>query len=539
MPGRRPGPGGIDAARMTFQMVNPHWTFEITRGIRQLVSYARLDGGPGNAEISANALAALVEVNQRYVGAKGRTFIANNPFVPDINATDGVVNETLEQLRQLSRRAVMDGNEPLMDHTHACLASLAEVYADIDYGTLIQNKTHTTLAAAYLADSVKALLRHDYPDVLMEAVHQLGRIGARLIRDHALTELTSITDTLAQVGVAGAAKVNYQPVTQKVMVQLANFSLALLQQQKGDIDFAIEKVTHAVVGITRVFLQVSDPNPMSSVHSTYLAPYYSAISQQSLPSMFEKLCAALAQAPAESEQARNILDNLDEWSEELYRHQRELLQMAVTARSSLTFDIIRWMETVAKGLLHAASSPACSDYTCGQLVRNAAWLATGITWVPNDAEAVHFAQNYGVTEALTRLAYDFAGSPHAQDELTGAAENLINWGLKASQHRTGRETLPACLAGIALAMTNAGGRVLALDLRQAVVRRVTEHLKTHELDLAQVVQSTRKRFVENKPERYSTDLLDIARRRIDDATFTQTLSDLLDALPCTGVRVRG
>jgi hypothetical protein len=323
------------------------------------------------------------------------------------------------------------------------------------------------------------------------------------------------------------------------MLQLAKFSLALLQQPRGDVGFAIEGVGRAAVSVTQAFLTVRDSNPMSNVHSSYMAPYYSAVSEQSFPAQFARLCEALAQSEAGHAPAGNILRNMESWSNKLYRSQREMLQAVVTARSPLSFDIIKWIETVATGLVHAAASQACPPHTRSELIKNAAWLSGSLTWVPNDAEAVRFAENYGVTEALSRFAFDIGGAAHARHELGSAVESLTNWGLKASQHPTGRETLPACLAGSALAITNAGAGVLAQDICQAVARRVNEHLRKHNLDVAAVVESTRRRFVEEGPEEFSTDFVDIARKRVNDAAFREIMGELLEALPRSVLRLPG
>src|SRR3546814_17356552 len=66
--------------------------------------------------------------------------------------------------------------------------------------------------------------------------------------------------------------------------------------------------------IAKRFIALPDA-PLMSVHSTYLAPYYSATSQQGLTVRLSQLVNAVADAPAGDVTARQVIDNVEEWAD--------------------------------------------------------------------------------------------------------------------------------------------------------------------------------------------------------------------------------
>jgi hypothetical protein len=77
----------------------------------------------------------VLVINASYVGAKGKTFFAHNPVLDISQATDGLINETLEQLRQLAHIATTRGDEEQIRQTVTAMAGLVQVYMNIDYAS--------------------------------------------------------------------------------------------------------------------------------------------------------------------------------------------------------------------------------------------------------------------------------------------------------------------------------------------------------------------------------------------------------------------
>src|SRR3546814_10398971 len=88
--------------------------------------------------------------------------------------------------------------------------------------------------------------------------------------------------------------------------------------------------------IAKRFIALPD-TPLISIHSTYLAPYYSATSQQGLTVRLSQLVNAVADAPAGDVNARQVIDNFEEWADGMYQTEKELLLHAIETRSQFTF----------------------------------------------------------------------------------------------------------------------------------------------------------------------------------------------------------
>src|SRR3546814_11974067 len=96
-----------------------------------------------------------------------------------------------------------------------------------------------------------------------------------------------------------------------------------------------------------------------SVHSTYLAPYYSATSQQGLTVRLSQLVNAVADAPAGDVNARQVIDNFEEWADGMYQTEKELLLHAIEKRSQFTFDMIHWIPAVTTLMIAVSNAADC------------------------------------------------------------------------------------------------------------------------------------------------------------------------------------
>lgn len=83
-----------DLPRTVYFQANPHWTAGAQQAMRHLMSFARHYAEHGDHEVSGAALSALVNINQSYVEAKGKTFFGNPLLFDNPLSTDRFVNDT-------------------------------------------------------------------------------------------------------------------------------------------------------------------------------------------------------------------------------------------------------------------------------------------------------------------------------------------------------------------------------------------------------------------------------------------------------------
>jgi hypothetical protein len=91
----------LDTTRAALLEMNAGWDRQLRQAIGQAVAYARRAGEHADLEVSAEALLTVVELNRLYVRVKGTTFHANILLFDNPLVSDGFVNFTLEEVRQL------------------------------------------------------------------------------------------------------------------------------------------------------------------------------------------------------------------------------------------------------------------------------------------------------------------------------------------------------------------------------------------------------------------------------------------------------
>jgi hypothetical protein len=108
--------------------------------------------------------------------------------------------------------------------------------------------------------------------------------------------------------------------------------------------------------IAKFFLALPD-SPLTSIHSSFLGPYYSVTSPQSFLQQLVALGNAVAQRGPEDKNARRVVNNLEEWADGRYATEKELLLEAIKQRSHFTFDVIHWIKQVTAVLLFVSNAP--------------------------------------------------------------------------------------------------------------------------------------------------------------------------------------
>lgn len=455
-----------DLARIAFFQVNNHWTNEARRAVQHAMSFARRYAEQGDYEVSGAALLnAVVAINAAYIDAKGKTFYANNPYVDNPLASDGFINDTLEHLRQNVQSGIARGDEQQIELTLQTMARLVRVYLDIDYSTPYASNSHAHLAASYLKNAVEAVVPHDMADVLMEGQRLMGQSAQHLLAYGNPNDIAALSEKIALIACAGSVNKNHHPVVMRGMEQLTDLTFALLCSKNCDIGFAVEKVHQDVSLVVELFLKVPD-TPLSSNHSTFLGPYYSSVSMNSLRKRLAELVSITSQADPENADAHGIIQNIEQWADRVCHTEKELLLAAITEKSHFTFDMIHWITGVTEILLAASNVSACGQHIRDKLREHASWLIATLDWIPDDEETVTFVEHFQMTETLFRSAID-AHNRGCDQIARKIGQILLSWTFKAGRYQTGQGVLQKGLCGAAV-FAQLGGEEQTVDLMTAI-----------------------------------------------------------------------
>jgi len=199
--------------------------------------------------------------------------------------------------------------------------------------------------------------------------------------------------------------------------------------------------------IANMYLKIPD-TPLSSIHSTSLASYYSGTSNDTLMSWLTDLTNAISNAEKDDETAQRVIYHIKQWADELHQTVKELFLLAIEKRSGFTFDIIHWIVHITKLLLAVSKADACNDHNRDELRRSALWLISVLSWVPDEQDAVIFVENYQMTESLFEVAID-AKQRGCDDIAIEVRDLLISWAFKAGKYQTGRGILERACYGLA------------------------------------------------------------------------------------------
>lgn len=459
-----------DLARTAFFQINNRWTDGAKRAIRHAMSFARRYAEQGDYEVSGAALNAVVGINAAYIESKGKTFYANNPFVDNPLSSDSFFNDTLEHLRQNAQSGIARRDEQQIEQTLQAMAALVQVYLGIDYSIPYAAKSHAQLAAGYLSSAVQTVVPHDMADVLLEGQRLMGQSARYVLAHGDPNDIAVLSEKIALIACTGCAKEDYRPVTMEGMTQLANLTFDLLRSRSHDIHFVVGEIRRDVALVAKLFLKVPDA-PLSSSHSTFLGPYYSSTSMQSLRARLTALANAISEAQPDNADAQSVIRNIEHWADGLYQTEKELLLAAIQAKSHFAFDMIHWITGVTEILLAVSNAPACDHHSQEELRKHARWLIATLTWIPDDKDTVTFVENFRMTETLFEAAMD-ARNRGCDDIAKEIGESLLSWTFKGGRYETGWGVLERGLCGLA-AFVLLGGDEQVVELRTAIAARLS------------------------------------------------------------------
>lgn len=468
-----------DVARTVYFQLNAHWTQGTQRAVRHAMSFARRYAEQGDHEISGAALRVVVGINAAYVDAKGKTFYPDYFLVENPLASDGFINDTLEHLRQNAQVAIARRDEEQIEQNLQAMAALVKVYLGIDYSNPIASKSHALIAAGYLSSAIQSVVPHNMADVLLEGMRLMGQSAQHVLARGKPDDIATLSEKIALIAYTGCVKEDYRPVMMEGMTQLANLTLDLLRSRNHDIRFAVGEVRRDIAFVAKLFLNVPD-TPLSSIHSTFLGPYYSSTSLQNLRARLTTLANEISNAERDNADAKAIIDNIEQWADGLYETEKDILLAAVKAKSNFVFDMIHWITGITKILLAVSNAPACDDHSQEKLRKHAHWLITTLNWIPDDKDTVTFVENYQMTETLFEAAMD-ASNLDCEEISNEIGEILLSWTFKDGSYQAGRGILEKGLCGLAiLALRNGDERVSKLKCSVAT-RMLNESAPAQEI----------------------------------------------------------
>ena len=436
----------FNESKAIFLMKNAAWDATARQAIHYAISYARRFAEQGDYEVADNAFRKIIEINAAYCQAKQGAFIAADSFIEMPGAFDSFINATLEHLRQTMQAALTTGDERLAQSTLRTLAALYAAYLQIRYPGLKPAKHHAMLASGYLASAVEAVAPHDFPDVMMEGIRQMG-YGARTALDHTdPMEIITLVQKIGLLSAVGVAKTSHQPVTLVAFEQLSLVTYDLLSKGQDEIDYTVREVRTTVITAAKLFLFTTD-TPLGSTHRRTLAPYFSASQATSFLSRLNVLANQLLAMPEDSEHATRVIDNLEAWADQIYEPIKELLLLAVDKRSHFTSDAIDWIIQVSSLLNAVSEAAACSDHTAEELRTHASWLVRTLSWLPADRESVSFVEAFSLTQSLFNASVE-ARQRSCPDYLQDCQYLLLAWAKKGGSHEDGWGILEKSIKGL-------------------------------------------------------------------------------------------
>lgn len=424
-----------DMPRLMYFQNDPNWNLKAKQAIKYAISFATSYAEKGDHEVSNAALISVIRINTFYIKAKGLTFFNSNGFIPNPLESDSFINDTLEQMRQVVKTAVVKGNEQFIEQSLAAIHQLAIVYMGIDYGKRKTPKSHAILALGYLSEAVKSVAPHNMTDVLMEGTRILGKSAQILINVDEPINITTTVETIKLLACMGALQEIHRPVTMVAMEQFSALTMSLLGKQDYDIQHAAETIRNSILMISKLFFSVPE-TALQRIHSHYLAPYYSCTDSNALGSKLAQMANAILDREADDADAIVVIKNVERWADGLYQTEKEILLLSIEKRSSIFYDILNWIKSIFEILLTISNSLACNSRMQKELQEHALWLISTFTFIPSDKESAAFVENYQFVEILFDTAI-ISHDRESREAFDTMQKLLLKWGFQAGQNQVG------------------------------------------------------------------------------------------------------
>ena len=517
-----------DIARASYFQLHPHWETDVREASSHLIAFARRYAEQGEYGVSARALIGLIDLNGRYISARGDTFFGTNPFFTNPLSSEAFISDTLEKLRRLALSAQGRSDEEQFIQVMTTLAKLCATYSHIDYGREFGvDLHHSQLATSYLTGIVEGAHRTFGPDVMMEGVRLLGQCALVLVQARRALGTITIAKSVLNLSLLGLTKPGHEPVTSTAVQQLATLAFEMLRSEEHDIKYPGEEVRSCIRMIARAVL-LTDDVPLVNQHRANLKPYYALTDYGTFADNLTNLINAVVERPAGDNDAERIIGHLSDWSDGIYKGEKELLLDAVNKHSFLTLDLINWICQITEVLVVASTAPASSDHDRDELIRNATWLICVLDWFPEDEESVTFVENFHVVDQLFKLALKM----HVRDqqEIAEATRDvLLHWSFKAGKHQTGWGSLERATTALCVLAAWKDGSGWVNWLKSEFADRLTETVIEEDIR-KRTAQELRENAKFPTHHRHVHGVVGYHMSRVDHGRLTEGMNAVADLL---------
>jgi hypothetical protein len=514
-----------DMRRMVVLQNATGWDRPLRAAVAQSASYARRAGESGDLEVSAHALQTIVALTQTYIGVKGQTFHAHNGLLDNPFVTDGFINHTLEEMRRLRGVSLERRDERQLEQIFQAHLALIRLYAQITYPGVRPTKSHALLALGYLERAVEAAQQAIMVDTTMIGVGVLGEAAEAFLVLGRPSEVESVAKRLASIAAASLAQDDLRPIALTAVEQLSRLTILLLRTDDSETGFALRGVRDAVFQLAQLMLIVPD-QPGRSIHSSYLAPFFSSTRDRSFISLLVELGDQVAGAEeTEKVAAAIVADNLEQWAKGTYRPLRQLIEVTVASRSSFIIDLLYWVTTCSEVLFFISQAPTTRDHSKEELASHASWMFNSLSFIPRDNEVARWMGAFSFIEHIFDFGLMSLGRGWDQG-FEDAWKLLLSWSFGAGREIDGWGTLEEGLRGLtALALRPEVNRANALlseigrrvgldpippqdvyDHAAASLRKDANNLRARELER----RSIERALTQNPPDETARLLRDIA-----------------------------
>ena len=452
--------GKFDQLRFTIAQVDPRLHIAADKGLKHSVALARKLSDQGDAIAAESALRTVVVINQLYVAARGRSFVASTLIGDNEHVHDPIITQSIETIKHYYRSALARRDEEQMISSLNILRALASAYLKIEYRDDYESKTHACYAAGQLQTEVEQLVQHLMPDALYRAVGVLGACARELAVKSRLEDAVPLIRKVAAVGATGAAREDHIVISHAATEQLAKMTVLLFGIEDYDPGYATRETLASVISMTKIVLTSSHAR---QAFGSPLDSYYSGV-----PRKLGELANVLLRAEAGDEHAQRVARNVEAWAEELHRPIKELLLLSVEKQSSFTIILIQFIHSVTEALLAMASAECCRDHERDELRKHALWLVSVFSWLPTEPDPALHVHNLSFIEYLLQIA-GAARKWGDDDVLEEVRKRLLKWSIAVSLHQwDALETGIYALAVIAVAQGEGEPDRLLRDLQANV-----------------------------------------------------------------------
>ncbi len=454
-----------DIAKWHFFDKNKNWRLKSEKAIDYSVSFVISNAQKNDYEITSAALNAIVLINSAYIKAKGNTFFQNS-IITNPKYHDNFLMYTLEHLRKLLIMAINKPDEQYIEQILNTYVKLTEIYTQIDYpGYENHSKEHAALVVGYFISGVELIFPKQMIDVLMESSIYSGNITKILLKEGDTFHAKNTISLLEKLSTFGAISTKTGPVTQIAMEQLSDILFNSLINRELNDNYFFKDINKAIFNTTKVFLLAPD-NQLRNMQ-TYLDPIYSSFDQNSF--LF-KLNLLVNQLLIENiSEGSVIINNLEQWSEEISQDIKDILLLAVESNSFFTSFIVEWINTISECLLVAVNSPHSSATDKRKLEDNAMKIFAKLTFIPYKKESISFVETFQITNKYFEIIRK-GSIRNCNKFMLYVQDNYIYWAFGTSHLITGWDTFKMSILGLC---------ILAIELNELSPTLLKSIIKKH------------------------------------------------------------